>query len=99
MENLKIDRKLLNELIQGSLLTDKNVFEKSNEIIDILIYYKLLNEKFNNDEISIPFLMSLHNLNIYDAKDLLDYCHKNTIKHKICYGNGSIMFNKWINSK
>jgi hypothetical protein len=50
----------------------------------------------SNDNIDINYLISKHpELTVYSASDLLEYCHKNTIYRKMCYGDGSIMYPKW----
>ena len=52
----------------------------------------------DDDKISVEFLMSKHNLPKKQAESLLNFCHEHTIRYKQCYGEGQIMFPKWINN-
>lgn len=48
-----------------------------------------------NSILTPSYLMELHGISIYEAMSLCMFCFKKGIAHKECYGDGSIMFNKW----
>lgn len=65
-------------------------FEKLQEPI-----YKAENE----EHLTVDYLMELHpELSKEGAEDLLAYCHKETIRLKMCYGSGQTMLDRWRNS-
>jgi hypothetical protein len=49
------------------------------------------------DIITVEFLQSKHpHLTKWQAEDLLKFCKERTITHTQCYGDGSIMYPKWV---
>lgn len=49
-----------------------------------------------NGFLTVTYLRLLHpELTEEQAMSLLKYCKENTIRHKECYGDGSIMLPKW----
>ena len=54
----------------------------------------------NKDKLlTVEYLMKWHELNEQKAKSLLEFCDKHTIRHESCYGDGSIMFPKWLETQ
>ena len=54
----------------------------------------------NKDKLlTVEYLMKWHELDESKAKSLLEFCDKHTIKHESCYGDGSIMFPKWLETQ
>ena len=57
-------------------------------------------DDFSNDStiLTEAYLMEVHpQLSLEMAYDLLKFCNDNTIFYKLCYGQGQIMFPKWLN--
>jgi len=49
--------------------------------------------------LSVSYLMEKHpEINESEAKKLLEFCEKHTIRYKECYGDGRIMYPKWKES-
>jgi hypothetical protein len=49
--------------------------------------------------LTVSYLKELHQeLTLTECQLLLDFCKENTIQYRSCYGNGSIMFPKWVES-
>lgn len=54
----------------------------------------------NKDKLlTVEYLMKWHELDESKAKSLLEFCDKHTIRHESCYGDGSIMFPKWLETQ
>ena len=61
----------------------------------LVIHYK----ESDTDQISERYLMMIHpELSEAEASSLLKFCHDKTIRHKVCYGDGEIMFPMWKKS-
>lgn len=99
----------INHITESILMNNGNTIEldlKSGKCSHIPygkikgVGYEKLHIKNPINELLTPdYLMTLHpDLTLDAAYSLLEYCQKNTIKHKICYGNGSIMYQLWKNT-
>lgn len=49
-----------------------------------------------DNPLTVEYLMKWHELDEAKANRLLEFCKKHTINYESCYGNGSIMFPKWL---
>ena len=50
--------------------------------------------------VDVEYLMETHpELSIQEAQELFVFLFDSTIRFKTCYGNGEIMYPKWIKSK
>jgi hypothetical protein len=69
------------------------------KIIAYEICGKCLSSKISGQLLSVPYLMEKHpEINDDQAEQLLKFCKKHTIRHKECYGDGSIMYPMWKES-
>lgn len=66
---------------------------------------ELMDEFAGNTEpkenfISVDYLKSVHpELTDSDAIEYFIFCSEKTIHHKGCYGDGSVMYQRWLDSK
>ena len=75
-----------------------------NESYDYMIAFSEIIDRqqltlpvFSNALLSVPYLMDKHpEINRKQAENLLMFCKEHTIRHKECYGDGSIMYTKWL---
>jgi hypothetical protein len=67
----------------------------------VSIFIDSTTEQPNNDSlITVEFLLKLHpELSPEEALDLKEFSNSCTIRYKECYGNGSIIYPKWKESK
>ena len=50
--------------------------------------------------VDVEYLMEVHpELSIQEAQELFTFLFDSTIRFKTCYGNGEIMYPRWIESK
>jgi len=48
--------------------------------------------------LTVDYLMQLHPaLNRTQAESLLKFCNEHTIYYRECYGNGDLLFSRWMN--
>ena len=51
------------------------------------------------DELTAPYLAELHGLTAEEAEEYRQFCKAHTITFRGCYGDGSIMWPKWVAHK
>ena len=67
---------------------------------DMLIHATYLKVKFDNPLITEEYLMTIHpDLTFLQAGSLIEFCNGYRIRYKECYGDGSIMYPKWLEHK
>lgn len=76
----------------------KEDYLKAQKVVDQ--YREQLEQALVNGQLlSVPYLMEMHpEINDDQAERLLKFCKEHTIRHKECYGDGSIMYPKWKES-
>ncbi len=75
--------------------------EINNVIVDCsgditVIKVSKVNPNLLDEFLSVEYLIKKHPTLSHElAENLLEFCKINTIRYKVCYGDGSIMFPKW----
>lgn len=89
----------------------QNLFNALNRVFDVIATQSEMDEiirahksdelfiKEHEGMLSVDYLMLVHpHLKVEEATELLEFCKQRTVDHKSCYGDGRIMYLRWLES-